>query len=510
MRVRRRSTVSGMLALALLGTACAPPTQDSDESADGGTVVIARSGDIDNLDPHLATAFQTIEALELVYDTLFELDPDLTVQPGLAESWEYSEDGLTLTMQLREDVIFHDGDTFDSADVKASIERILDEATGAVVRTNLLSIADVQTPDEQTVALELSEADGTLPSAFTSVNTAIVSEAALEAGTVDTEPNGTGPFVFDDWRQGETLVLGANQDYWGDGPFVEGVEIRVVPEESSILAGMRAGQFQLGILGDPAVVDQVDDELTVERTAELGYFPLFLNSERAPLDNKQVRQAIACGIDRQQVIDAAAFGEGEPTGPLATPYDTGVFDGLPCDQTDPYLARQLLTDAGVGDGFSIETIVIQGENEAAINVAQSLQAQLAESGVDLQLVPLETNVYVDRWLAADFDSALSANGSSVDPQITYAKYFTSTGNFQNVAKFTTPELDQLFADGKASTDQDERIEIYGEIARTLLDASPWVWLYSGFKYQVLQPELTDFVPTPTGSLKSLRQVHLGS
>jgi len=510
MRVRRRCTVLGILALALLVSGCTPPTQDSEETSEGGTVVVARSGDIDNLDPHLATAFQTIEALELVYDTLFELAPDLTVQSGLAESWEYSEDGLTLTTQLREDVMFHDGDPFDSADVKASIERILDEATGAVVRTNLLSITDVQTPDEQTVVLELSEPDGTLPSALTSVNTAIMSEAAIEAGTVDTEPNGTGPFVFDDWRQGESLSLGANEDYWGDGPFVDGVEIRVVPEESSILAGMRAEEFQLGILGDPAVVDQVGEELTVERTPELGYFPFFLNSERAPLDNKQVRQAIACAIDRQQVIDAAAFGEGEPTGPLATPYDTGVFDGLPCDQTDPDLARQLLTDAGVGDGFSIETIVIQGENEAAINVAQSLQAQLIDVGIDLQLVPLETNVYVDRWLAADFDSALSSNGASVDPQITYAKYFTSTGNFQNVAKFTTPELDQLFADGKASTDQDERIEIYGEIARTLLDASPWVWLYSGFKYQVLQPELTDFVPTPTGSLKSLRQVRLGS
>ncbi len=510
MRVRSRVTLAGMLSLAVLATACAPPSQDSGDSASGGTVVVARSGDIDNLDPHLATAFQTIEALELVYDTLFELDPDLTVVPGLAESWEYSDDGMTLTMSLREGVTFHDGDTFDSADVKASIERILDEATGAVVRTNLLSIADVQTPDEQTVVLELSEPDGTLPSAFTSTNTAMVSAAALEAGTVDNEPNGTGPFVFDDWRQGEALSLTANEDYWGDGPFVDGVEIRVVPEESSILAGMRADEFQMGILGDPAVVDQVGEDLTVERTPELGYFPFFLNSTRAPLDKVEVRQAIACAVDRQELIDAAAFGEGEPTGPLATPYDTGVFDGLPCDQTDPEIARQLLTDAGVPDGFSIETIVIQGENDSAINVAQSLQSQLAEVGIDLELVPLETNVYVDRWLAADFDSALSQNGSSVDPQITYAKYFTSTGNFQNVAAFSTPELDQLFADGKASTDPDERIQIYGEIGRTLLEASPWVWLYSGYKYQVLQPGLTDFVPMPTGSLKSLRQVHLGS
>ena len=205
------------------------------------------------------------------------------------------------------------------------------------------------TPDAQTVNLELSEPDATLPSALTSTNTAIMSAASIEAGTVGNEPNGTGPFVFDDWRQGEALSLTSNPDYWGGAPSIDGVEIRVVPEESSILAGMQADEFQLGILGDPAVVDQVGDDLTVERTAELGYFPFFLNSERPPLDKLEVRQAIACAIDRQEVIDAAAFGEGTPTGPMATPYDVGVFEGLPCDQTDPEMARQLLAQAGVGD-----------------------------------------------------------------------------------------------------------------------------------------------------------------
>jgi peptide/nickel transport system substrate-binding protein len=513
MRLSHRSKfLLGMLAVVVLvATACSPPPQEGDSAGSaGGTLTVARSGDIDNLDPHLATAFQTIEALELVYDTLFEQDTELQVQPGLATDWEYSEDGKTLTMTLREGVTFHDGDKFDSADVKASLERILDESTGAVVRTNLLSIKSIETPDAQTVILRLSEPDATLPAALTSVNTAMLSDSTLESGQVGKEPNGTGPFVFENWTQGEVLELSANEDYWGDGPYVDGVDIRVVPEEASILAGLSANEFDMGIISDPAVVDQAGDDLTVERTLELGYFPFFLNSEREPLDNTKVRQAIACAIDRQEVIDAAVFGEGEPTGPFVEPaFRRDVFDGLPCTETDPELARQLLEEAGYGDGLSFETIVITGENNAAINVGQALQSQLAEIGVDLKLVPLETNVYVDRWLEADFDSALSANGSSVDPHITYAKYFTSEGNFHNVAKYSSPQLDRLFAMGKAETDPAARKEIYAEISRLLLEASPWVWLYTGYRYQALQPDVTGFVPLPTGSLESLREVRIG-
>ena len=134
---------------------------DGDDASTSETLVVARTGDIDNLDPHLATAFQTYQALELVYDTLFELDADLNVQPGLAEDWSYSDDGTTLTLTLRDGVAFHGGDTFDSEDAKASLERILDEETGAVARANLLSIESVEAPDATTLELTLSEADAT-------------------------------------------------------------------------------------------------------------------------------------------------------------------------------------------------------------------------------------------------------------------------------------------------------------------------------------------------------------
>jgi len=493
------------------GTETTQPPTDTTEAAAGGKVVVGRTGDIDNLDPHLATAFQTIDALELVYDTLFELDADLTIQPGLATDWEYSEDGTELTLNLREGITFHDGDEFTSTDVQASLERILDEETGAVGRSFIVSIEEISAPDDLTVVLGLSEPNATLPSVLTRVNTSIMSDAAISAGTVGTEPNGTGPFAFDEWIQGQSVELSSFADYWGGPPSVEGISIRVLPEETSMLAALRSDEVHLGVFTNPAVIEQASDPLVVEQAPALGYFPFFLNSSRGPLQEKEARQAIACAVDREELIEAALFGFGVETGPYVEgPFATDPWEGLPCDGPDQDLARELLTDAGFPDGFSIETIVISGESEVNVNIAQNLQAQLAEVGVDLELEQLETNVYVDRWLEADFDSALSENGAGPDPHHTYIRYFTSDAVFQNVAGYSSPELDALIQDGQTTTDQEARIPIYAEISEVLLDESPWVWLFRGFRNQVVSPDLDGFVSHPTGSLKSLRNATLSS
>lgn len=514
MAQRTRLVLVTSLAAVLLLAACSPPPSGEDggdnAAATGGTLVVAQTGDIDNLDPHVATAFQTYRVLELTYDTLFDLDPDLNVVPGLATAHEYSDDGRTLTLTLREGVSFHDGDAFDAQDVKASLERILDESTGAVARSNLLSIERIKAPDPQTVELELKEPDSTLPAALADLNTAIVSADAIKAETVANDPNGTGAFVFEKWNQGQSVDFTAYADYWGDGPFLDAVEVRVIPDESSILAGLRAGEFQLGVMTDPAVVSQIEQgKLQVERTPALAYHALMLNTTRKPLDDPRVRQAISCAIDRQEIIDSALFGEGEVTGPFTIPaFASPPSEGLGCEPPALDKARQLLADAGHSGGFSLDTIVITGEGTTSVDEAQSLKAQLAEIGVNLKLEVLETNVYVDRWLAADFDASVSRNGGRPDPHHMYARYFTSGGNLNDVATFSSPELDKLFEQGTRTINTGKRKGIYDQISNILLEASPWAWLFTGYEYRVLAPGVEGFVPMPTGSIESLRQVRL--
>jgi peptide/nickel transport system substrate-binding protein len=157
-KVAATGIVAAALATAL--AACSPAGSGSSGSSgsksSGGTFVVARTGDVDKLDPQLATAFQTIETLGLVYSTLVTTDNSGTIVPGLASKWTTSADGKTVTFTLRTGVKFQDGTPFSSADVKASLERILDQKTGAVARSNLLAIQTVDAPDAATVVLHLA------------------------------------------------------------------------------------------------------------------------------------------------------------------------------------------------------------------------------------------------------------------------------------------------------------------------------------------------------------------
>lgn len=507
----------GLLAVFLLA-ACG---QDGDEAnpggnGEGGTLTVAQTGVMETLDPHTANTFQTLRALGLVYDSLLEVNSDLEVVPGLAKDYKYSNGGQTLTLTLREGLTFHDGTDLTAEDVKASLERILDEETGASVRSNFLSIDKVETPNETTVELRLFKADAVLPAALTSLNAAIVSQESIESETLDREPNGSGPFVFENYRQAQSFNVRAFDDYWGGRPKLDRVEFRSIADEPSVLAGMQAGSFDIGVLTDPSLVLQAEDQpnLTVERTPALSYHVLQLNSKRPPMDDKRVRQAISCAVDRQEIIDSAAFGEGQVTGPqVIPPFETkgDVTAGLPCDPPDVDAARKLLEDAGYGGGgIELNTIVMLGEYATAVDEAQSLKSQLAKIGVTLNLENLESNNFAQRWVEADFDAAVALNGGgeTPDPHLQFNRYWSSEGNFQNVAAYSTDRIDDLLARGAAEADFEIRKEIYADVSELLLEASPWVWTFTGFEYRVLQEDVDGFEPSPTGSVKSLRETTL--
>lgn len=512
-RSRGPLSVLGLLALASIASLTAASSDAAAQSASvgGERLVLARGGDIDKLDPHQATAHQTYQTLELVYDNLFELDQELNVEPALATGWEYNEEGTELTITLREGITFHDGSAFDSADVKASIERILDESNAAISRANLLSIEEVLAPDPLTVVLELSEPDATLPAAFTDLNTTMLSSDDIEAGTVAREPNGTGAFKWGQWIQGQSVTLDANPDYWFGVPNIEGVDIRVVGDQFSILAGLRAKQYDIGVISSPAVVQQVGDNLKVAKATSISYWPLMMQTTKEPFTDKRVRQAIACAIDREQTINAAVLGQGKVTGPFTLPaYATDPFDGLPCEGVDLEMAKELLTEAGYPDGFTVTTSILSGDDPTAQNIAQSLKSQLAQIGVNLELQSMEANVYVARWLQGDFETSISPNSGRADPHLVYARIFSPDAPLFKALGYGNEELSRLMAEGKAETDPEKRKDIYAEMARHLVGAAPMVWLFVPTHFWVMQPNIEGFVPMPNASLRSLRSVSVSN
>jgi peptide/nickel transport system substrate-binding protein len=477
-------------------------------SPSDSTLVVGMTSEPDTLFPWKATQFQAVNVLGLVYGTLTELDQDLNVVPGLAESWEVSEDGLTVTLSLRAGVTYADGSTFGSEDVVSSLEQIQLEETAAVAAASLASVTGIEAPDESTVVLTLSAPDAALATNLASVNLAMLSSDDTEEA-LNTAPNGTGPFNFDSREASQSLTLVRNDAYWGDAPLLGGVEFRVIPDETSIVSALDSANVHFAVLDDPIVAETVGANITVAETPQLSYHVLQLNARKGALTDVNVRLAMQCAIDRQQVLDTAAFGEGEVTGPITSPAYRSDPAVRPCPERDLDKAAEYLEAAGMADGVTVQAIVSQGEYATSVAEAENVQAQLAEANITLELEVLEIGTFVDRWIAADFEAAIALNGGRPDPDSMYGRYFTSTGNLNEVAGYSSDTLDELFAAGKASTDPEERAGIYEQISAELENNAAWIWLFTSFTYTATTADVTGFIPMANGSLQYLRVTSLG-
>ena len=488
------------------------PTETTSATAEpepisGGSMVVGITVDPDTIFPWKATQFQAFRMLENVYDTLTAFDADLNVVPGLAESWEVSDDGLAITFDLRDGVKFSDGSDFDSADVKYSYEAIQDEANAAVARSTLGGVTSIETPDADTVVLNLASADVGILANLTSVNLAIVSSDDNEE-TLSTATNGTGPFVLESRTAGQNVVLARNPNYWGDATPLDTVEFRVLPDEAAIAAAMSAGNVQMAVFSDPITARTVTGDVTVNTTPQLSYHALMLNARNGSMTDKNVRLAIQCAIDRQAVLDTALLGEGAVTGPITSPAFRSDPNARPCPERDLAAAAEYLAASGNSGGLEIDAIVAQNLYAGAVEIAQAVAAQLAEANITLNLEVLESGTYIDRWIAGDFESAIALNGGRPDPDGMYGRYFPSTGNLNQVSGYSSDTMDALFAAGKSEGDPAVRKQIYADVSAELEDNAVWVWMFSGYTYTATSDSITGFTPMTTGSWQYLRTTGL--
>ncbi len=280
-----------------------------------------------------------------------------------------------------------------------------------------------------------------------------------------------------------------------------------MPDENAIVTALKSGNVHLASINDPLVAKTAEGgELTVTKTKQLSYHALQLkatSTTNPALKDLNVRLAISCAIDRQQVLDTAAYGEGEVTGPITAPEFASDAAARPCPKRDVAKSKDLLSKAGK-PALTIKTIVSQGEYATSVNEAQNLKSQLAEAGITLDLEVLDIAAFVKRWVAGDFEAAVALNGGRPDPDTMYGRYFTSAGNLQKVAGYSSPELDKLFTEGKATSDEGKRKDIYAQVSKQLEDNAAWVWLFTGNTYTVASTKVAGFTPMANSSLQSLR------
>ena len=520
-----RIFAAAILIGAVVMGACAPTapatqsptgTQPSSQPKKGGTLVLARAGEVTNLDPHKVPAFTSARVFELVYSYLMRLDDALGVQPDLAESAPtVSSDGKTVTVKIRSGVKFHNGDPLTSADVKYTFDRIIDTKTAAVARSFFTDVDTITAPDATTVVFNLKNPNAPLIAFMAHPNTGIVSKKIGEANADLSKKEtaiGSGPFKLAEWVPDNFMRFEANKDYYVSGqPYLDGIRINVVPDESGLTAALRTKAADMAIITNANVARTLRAEsgVTLSAKPSLSYNLLFVNTKRKPLDNLKVRQAIAYAIDRKAIIDAVAFGEGEVTGPIAPALANYALptSQYPLYTRDVAKAKQLLQEANVGP-VSFTMLTQTTEPAYAKDIAQLVQQQLAEIGVTMKIETLEFTQWVDRWLKADFDMAPGLNGGGPDPDFYVYRYFTNDGNLNFVTSYQNTVSSDAIKAARATTDVAKRKDLYTTAQKELVNGVPFIWLFVGRDYNATLPTTKGFVHLPNGSVIYLRQTWL--
>ncbi len=348
-----------------------------------------------SLDP---TAEAAAAVDEVVYANVFEgltrFAPDGSVVPALAKSWEISEDGLTYTFHLVEGAKFHDGSDFNADDVKFSLDRINAEGSLNAQKALYADIASVEVVDPATVKVTLSKPNGDLIYNLAWGDAVIVAPETADGNK--TNPVGTGPFVFQNRIEGDSIILGKNPTYWGTPIKLEGATFKFIADPTAAFGAMQAGDldaFPNFPAAETIAQFQNDPRFRVVVGSTQGETILSINNAKPPLDNVKVREAIAHAINRQDIIDGAMSGFGIPIGTFFPPGDANYVDLTAQSNFDPEKSKALLAEAGITDlTLSLKLPPVEGY---ARRGGEIIAQQLAAVGIKTETTNLEWAQWLD-------------------------------------------------------------------------------------------------------------------
>lgn len=463
-------------------------------------VTLLRVVDTDRFDPHVSTARAAAEILFMIGDTLVTLDYDLkTIQPGLAESWEISEDGKTYTFNLRDDVTFCSGKPFTANDVVATINRWLDPETNGVVTWRAGDVDEVVAVDDYTVEYKLNEPYAELLFQMTQhFHTIINVEQAEELGedfgvsAID----GTGPFCFESWTPRDSTVLTRHEAYnWAPPQFsnttaqVDRLVWQVSPEESPRLAAIQTGQSDASQYLPFWAIEQLQADPNVNLTQAENYFWTYFVGMKISRDNmteEAVRRAINLAVDTQAIADSIFFGHAEVANSYIHPATLDFNSEMDLSQYsyDPEAAAALLDDAGwvpgddgvrEKDGQRLSLVVYGFNSPLWRQIMEAMQGNLREVGVELDLQLTDATVAWGKLRTQEFDV------------FTMSYPYVSAGDALNLyfrsANMPTPnrmnwddpdETDVWLASGSASLTDEERANWYAMVQEKVHEATLWV------------------------------------
>jgi peptide/nickel transport system substrate-binding protein len=492
--MRTRSALATCLVGALVLAACG----DFDAALRGPTpLVVAIGGEPDQLDPHKTTAYASFQVLENVYDTLVVPNADDSgFVPSLATSWSTSPDQLSWTFHLRGGVTFQDGKALDAADVVWSLDRIIDQNLANAFR--LKSIDRVVAVDPSTVRIDLKTPTPYLLAELGGFKgTAILPAGIDKRLDLARQTDGTGPFqLARQTAAGITLV--PFRRYWGTGPSVSSVEFRFVSEPTTALVSLQTGEVDWTDNVPPQQVADLEHDAHVRlgQVPSVDYWYLAPNFARPPFDDPRVRRAIALGVDRPAIAEAAQPGLAQVLQTAIPPGNAWHSDYAPYSRDLPQ-ARALL--AAAGHPHLTMNLMVTTQYPETVQAAEVIAANLHEIGIDVKVDVEQFATWLDRESKGDFDTYLLGWLGNIDPFDFYQAQQTC-GGVDNFGKYCDHATDDLLNAAATETDPDRRHDLYDQAAHRIVDANSYIYLYSPRVVQAWSPKLTGYQIRPDRSV----------
>ena len=463
---------------------------------DDSTLNMALSVDPDGLDPHRTTAASTFQITNNIFDTLVKVTPEGELTEGLATDWEISEDGLTITFNLRDDVEFHNGEAFGADDVLYSFERLkADESPRA---NDFANITEINVIDDYTIEFVTENLNASLASDFAYPWTAIVLEENEEE--LRNSPIGTGAYALEAWVPQQNLTLTKNENYF-DEVHIDTVEFTMMPDATARTTAMLSGDLDIvGVTGDLVSQFEGNDSFQIIENQSNAVQLMAMNLENEFLSVPEVREAINLAVDKDLLIESVFWGYGEKIGSHYPPVLLGYEDHSEAYAFNQEKAVAVLEEAGFEAGDITLDMYLPSDYQSYVDAGQIIADSLENIGINVNIEVVEWSVWLsDIYTGRDYDLTVVGHTGRLDPYVLLARYHSESS--ENYFNYNNERIDELLTDVQTELDEDVRYEMFSEIQDTLAEEVPALYIQSPIGLSVTQANVRGYESYPIDILE---------
>ncbi len=454
----------------------------------------------------------------LIFEGLVGLDARMEPVPRLAESWEWSGDGKTLTFHLRKDVRWHDGKPFTAKDVEATFAAIRSTQAQTLWKAYMNRVESVSSPDPHTVVVTYNEpyAPALVTWTVGIIPAHVYGEGAdasdLTASPANRQPTGTGPYKLGRWELGKRLMLEANDDWWHGRPNIDSIELVMVDSDDAAIEKLTNGQLDFARIdsiedwSNTAQLPEFRERFEVSDVLEARFRLLAWNTQKKPFADPRVRQALTYALDRGRVIEEVLLGQARPLSAPLFPTMLGADPSIAPQPYDPERAKGLLEEAGYpdrdGKRFAVSMIALDAQRGPIANQTMAiLRSNLDAVGVALAVDYLPTREFFRRVLARQFDAAYFGWLPDIPDPDPYALLHSSQiGSGSNYAGYSDAEVDDLLEKARGTSDREARKALYHQLHRRLAEQVPYTMLYAPYGHYAWNRRVRAVNPADVGPM----------